>query len=187
MSESANLARATRASLSTIRQQIAHLVEAGDVPGLSDLRAKAKAVEVYVQEQTQDLADAAEVQRCAAELVIRIERGIGDVLRTLVRPGNFSRSGPKPARLDDLGITRKQSSRWQLLAALPEDVFESRLVDAARVGGRLGTAAVLRPEQPAVEQPPSVADVARRYERWGDEWCVQLAHELLARSERRAS
>jgi hypothetical protein len=38
--------------------------------------------------------------------------------------GNPQLSHDTTVRLDDLGVTRDQSSRWQTLARLPEAVFE---------------------------------------------------------------
>jgi hypothetical protein len=41
--------------------------------------------------------------------------------------GRKERSQPVTVKLDDLGVTKMQSSRWQKLAKLPEEKFEEKL------------------------------------------------------------
>lgn len=173
--------------LARIRAEIARHVESGNLPGLQDMRAKAMGIATYLQAQVRDHADAAEVQHHAAELVLRIERGIGEVLlRIGLSQGRPRKDGESGPRLSDLGISKAAAGRFRDLARIPDEVFETRIVDARRVGVRLGRATMLRPAKPAAERPDVVA-VAQRLLRWGDDWCVELANELLARAQRRAS
>jgi hypothetical protein len=80
-----------------------------------------------------------EAQNDAAEIKLRAERKLGELLGAIDkdRGGNFNRSQPatgssKPVRLQDLGVSKSQSSRWQAIAAVPEQVLlrssSSRLI-----------------------------------------------------------
>ena len=55
---------------------------------------------------------------------VRAERRAGEILEaTEKHPGgnpNLSHDVTGSPKLDDLGITRKQSSRWQAIASIPE-------------------------------------------------------------------
>jgi len=55
------------------------------------------------------------------------------------------------ATLDELGVSRSQSSRWQKLAAVPEDRFERTVEAAKQLDGEAGLAlapATVKPAAP---------------------------------------
>lgn len=99
------------------------------VDEVKDIRDKARAIETYARQ-----AKNVEAERQACEIRLRAERKCGELLRERdkakggqpYQSGHVTGSGePKP--LDDLGITRNQSSQWQKLAAVPPDLFEQEL------------------------------------------------------------
>ncbi len=78
-----------------------------------------------------------------SESRIRAERRAGELLRDMEKakgaPGNqhtgkVDRSsdvtGPPP--LSDLGISKQQSSNWQRLATVPQEIFDDELKHASR-------------------------------------------------------
>ena len=71
-----------------------------------------------------------------AEIKLRAERRAGELLAEM----GDAKTGPKTelgntmllnsvSTLSDLGITRMQSSRWQSIAQIPEQVFEKHLIE----------------------------------------------------------
>ena len=90
------------------------LAEARDVPELAEIRDQALAMEHYLCRRS----GAEEAARYAREIRLRAERRIGEMIFPLVTRGHKS--------LPD-EITRKQSSRWQRIASLPEGYFEAEL------------------------------------------------------------
>jgi hypothetical protein len=56
--------------------------------------------------------------------------------------------------LAEMGISGKQSSRWQKLAAVPDDQFEQAVAAAKEVAGEVTTAAMLRIER--ASRPPII-------------------------------
>jgi hypothetical protein len=127
------------ARLETARRLLA------EVRGLDDARAihdVAEAARTYARQARLGL----EAQNDAAEIKLRAERRLGELLAESDkhRGGNFNRSQPatgwtKPARLQDLGISKSQSSRWQAIAAVPEPVFDQHLREVREQGRRDGT------------------------------------------------
>lgn len=67
----------------------------------------------------------------ATEIKVRAERRAGEMLRESAERGERHHHGrvspdePKPTTLEDLGITANQSSRWQSLASMSEEHFET--------------------------------------------------------------
>ena len=60
-----------------------------------------------------------------AEIKVRAERRMGEELSVI--PGKGTHGGDRSSstmRLDDLGISKTESSRWQAVAAIPDDEFE---------------------------------------------------------------
>jgi len=106
-----------------VEQTLARLDDCTDLDYLTDLHNQARGFTECLRKND----DQARKMRSAQ---LRILRRIGEVLAETVRPGNPQLSkddtiGPLPK-----GITRTESSKWQKLAKLPENVFEKYLGDA---------------------------------------------------------
>jgi hypothetical protein len=116
------------------------LAEARSVDEVKDIRDKAEAMRVYARQ-----AQNRTLEVDAAEIRIRSERRLGEMLiesrfaGSLARRGRQPR-GPRVAILRDIGINKKLSMRTQRLASLPVDKFESQIArwrdDATNAKGR---------------------------------------------------
>jgi hypothetical protein len=132
------------------------LAAARSVDEVKQIRSKAEAVRVYAQQ-----AGDFELQNKAAEIRLFAERRAGELLADMIKnPGTRGEGRPRrdgtkkrrsigatahPPTLDDIGITRDQSSKWQRLAKLIDDAtFERALIRAKERNGELTTAALLR-------------------------------------------
>lgn len=119
------------------------------------IRDKAEAVRVYAK-QARDL----DMQNMAAEIRIRAERRAGQLLLEMAKnqgargEGRPRRDGTKirrssrttayPPKLEDIGITKDQSSKWQRLALLVDEAtFERALVQAREKNGELTNSALI--------------------------------------------
>lgn len=86
----------------------------------------------------------------ATEIKVRAERKAGEMLRKakevgdLRSVGNPQLSSDTTIGLSDIGITRDQSSRYQKLAAMPEEHFETAVETAKASAGEVTTAFMLR-------------------------------------------
>jgi hypothetical protein len=107
------------------------LAEAHRVDEVKDIRNKAAAMQHYaMQAKDRELID------MATDLKLRAERRAGELLAEMPKHkgGNPNLTGSAAApvgntpKLHDIGITKKESSRWQKLAAMPEKQFEEKLV-----------------------------------------------------------
>ena len=120
------------------------------------IRDKAEAVRTYAK-----LAGDLDMQNMAAEIRIRAERRAGQLLSDMEKnPGTRGEGRPRkdgtkirrsvgstayPPTLDEIGISKDQSSKWQRLALLvDESTFEQALVQAREKNGELTNAALLR-------------------------------------------
>jgi hypothetical protein len=127
------------------------LVSAGSIEEVNELRARAEAVRVY----TRQAELGKEAENAAAEIRLRAERRVGELLKEMPRNvgGRPTETGPheRPVSLGQLGVSKNESSAFQRMAAMPEDEFEGRLT-AARHNGRVSRAAVLRDEDAEEQQ-----------------------------------
>ena len=94
---------------------------------------KVKAIEVWAKAEKKD----AELQNMIAEQKIRTQRILGQLLKEseVSRAGygdqkSESRHTTPKTHLSDFGITKDQSSTFQKIAALPEDIFENEIATA---------------------------------------------------------
>ena len=109
----------------------AALAKAVNLDEAKEIRDKAEALRIYAKQA----GEAAEMERQCAEIRLRAERRIGELLAGTVRAGNPQLSHDATIGLRKLGITRSQSSRWQTAATLPAADFE-RYVSTARLARR---------------------------------------------------
>jgi N6-adenosine-specific RNA methylase IME4 len=119
------------------------LAEATRVEDVKLVRDQAAAVRHLLREQ----GYARDIQEQAAELKLRAERRLGELLAALPK-----RHGARPADagshdvtpVSALGIGKMDSSRWQRIAAMPSEVFEEHIARSKDAGQELTTAGLLR-------------------------------------------
>lgn len=94
-----------------------YLAEATSLADVVTIRDQAESIRAYLQVQRDSLA----MQNEAAELKLRAERKAGVLLAEMPKnPGGRSTA----TTMTEVGVTHNQSSRWQRIAAIPEDIFE---------------------------------------------------------------
>lgn len=85
---------------------------------------KLKSIEVWVRAEKKD----AELQNIVAEQKLRTQRILGGLIQDGQRKGEIKTQATAKSNtiteLDEIGITRKQSSTFQSIASIPEDDFE---------------------------------------------------------------
>ena len=121
------------------------LEAASTLDDVKDIRDRAEAMRAYAKQAQYSL----EIQNRCAELKLRAERKAGILLsESTVKGGERHKShdGTYERRsvLEDLGISKMQSSRWQKVATLPDDLFEQHLAKIKTSDRELTSASVIR-------------------------------------------
>lgn len=117
-------------------------------------RNKSSAIEQILSRCIKDRDLQLDAQNDIAELRLRQERRIGQMLQASEkhqggRPSKTSDTA-SPVSYSGLGIHKKQASRWQAESKVPEPVFEKYIADTKRNGGELSSKAVVKL---AMQQP----------------------------------
>lgn len=130
------------------------LAECHKVDEVKDIRDKAEAMAAYARQ-----AKDQELILWATEIKVRAERRAGEMLTQMPKnqgakfngrgpDGSFRQSIDVSAEtLADVGVSPMQSSRWQALAAMPEEHFETAVATAKESAGQVTTAFMLREAQ----------------------------------------
>lgn len=127
----------------TVLDQVSRiLAEAKSLDDIKTIRDKAEAARAFVKAAKLGL----ELQNRAAEVKLRAERKAGSLLRSLkLRGGDRKSKGHAgPLKLDDLGISRDQSKRWQHVASVSAAEFSKYLKDTIDQGREITSAGLLR-------------------------------------------
>ena len=131
------------------------IAEYKTVDEVKDFRDKALAIEAYAK-QANDM----ELEWDAARARVRAERKCGELLsQTEKAKGGQPFQNPtgnkdepvennNPKTLDEMGLTKKQSSDFQKLAAVPEEEFEKAVDNPAT---KPNTNHIIKPKEP---EPP---------------------------------
>lgn len=122
------------------------LAEAHRVDEVKDIRDKAEAMAAYARQ-----AKDSELIQYATEIKVRAERRCGELLAATERapagrpPKNPSAdTSNSPPTLEEMGLTYDESSRYQQLAAMPAEHFETAVATAKATAGEVTTAFMLR-------------------------------------------
>ncbi len=121
------------------------LAECQRVDEVKDIRDKAEAMAAYARQ-----AKDTELVQWATEIKVRAERKAGELLAQSFESGDRARSGgamkkeSPPATLSEIGISKDQSSRWQSLAGMSDEHFETSVATAKETAGQVTTAFMLR-------------------------------------------
>ena len=139
------------------------LQQAVQVDEVKDIRDKAQAMAAYAKQ-----AKDTELVQWATEIKVRAERRAGQMLAdmpknqgTILR-GNTMQPREEIKTLEEIGISKNQSARWQKLAAVSDDQFEQAITAAKEVAGEVTTAAMLRIER--ANKPPAIKTVTPKDE-----------------------
>ncbi len=107
--------------------------EATTVNELALIRNEAEAYR-YAFKQAKE---GTEVVNSATEIKLRAERKAGEFLKEMPKNKGSEgigksvvHNGDCTPKLSDLDITKNQSSKWQKMAAIPEEVFEDYIQEA---------------------------------------------------------
>lgn len=132
------------APLRRLDEAVRLLAAARSVDEVKGIRDLAEAARVYAREAQLGL----EAQNHAAEIKLRAERRAGELLRAMPRNEGqrYGRREPlQPApTLEELGLSRSQSHRYQAVASIPDRLFEDHLAETKERGAEITTAATLR-------------------------------------------
>lgn len=128
------------------------LAAACQIDEVKDIRDKAEALAAYARQ-----AKDTELVQHATEIKVRAERRCGELLATAADNGeratrahgganipSVSNDATPIKTLADIGLTRDESSRYQQLAAMPEEHFEAAIATAKDSVGQVTTAFLLR-------------------------------------------
>lgn len=123
------------------------LAKATKIDDVKQIRDKAEALRAYARQSGESL----EMQNQCAEIKLRAERRGGELIAKMPKQhgGKRDRMGlqretPLPLELKDVGISKIQSHRWQKIAGLPQQDFESHIGKTKDRKQELTTVGVLR-------------------------------------------
>lgn len=132
------------------------LAECYSVDEVKDIRDKAEAMAAYARQ-----AKDQELILWATEIKVRAERKAGEMLTSMAERGERAKQGDgpkfdpsnssieelatnKPKTLADLGVSKRESHRWQSLASMSDEHFETAVATAKDTAGQVTTAFMLR-------------------------------------------
>lgn len=131
------------------------LAECHRVDDVKDIRDKAQAMAAYARQ-----AKDTEMVQWVTEIKVRAERRAGELLSQMKQSGELTPHGgdrrsdsrSDTTSLKDVGISPDQSSRWQQLASMSAEHFETAVATAKDAAGQVTTAFMLREAQKAKPQ-----------------------------------
>jgi N6-adenosine-specific RNA methylase IME4 len=142
--------------LAALDRAQSEIEQARSIDEVKDIRDRAEAARQYARAA----GYSREITNACAEIKIRAERRAGELLKEV----EFSKGAATPSHdvtplptHDDLGVSRMQSSRWQKVSEIPEDVLDAYF-EGVREAREDITTAGLRKFAARQRQPGSVPE-----------------------------
>lgn len=162
-------------TLARISEAMKALSAAKTLDDVLQIRDQAEALRVYVKAAS----DSLEAANAAAEIKLRAERKAGEMLAGMEKnPGGGDQStgnGVLPVpRLEDLGIDKMQSSRWQRASRVEPDDFEEYLRDCQKNGREVTQAGLLK-----IANGAHVGNNSGNSEWYTPQKYVEAVHEVM--------
>jgi N6-adenosine-specific RNA methylase IME4 len=133
--------------------RLKHDVEqAHSIDELREIRDKAEALRQYSKRHKESL----DIQNKMAEITLRCSRRMGEMLLDMPKnPGGKAEqelyrshdATSKIEKLEDIGITKSDSSRWQAIASIPEETFEKHIEEVKASHKELTTSGLVQVAQ----------------------------------------
>lgn len=126
------------------------LAEAHRVDEVKQLRDKHEALAAYARQakDTEMIQYATEMkvraERRAGQLLAEMEKAKGTLKRGATLPRSHDATAEKQKTLAEMGISKDQSSRYQALAGMPDDAFETAIETAKETAGEVTSAHMRR-------------------------------------------
>lgn len=136
-------------SMTKLDGAVRALAEASSLEDVKHIADVAEAARTYAKAARLGL----KAQNKAAEIHLRAQRKAGEMLAQMDKgkggrpPKTGSSVEPVSTPLNELGITKQDSHRWQRIAALPEEAFEAHLQEVKESNREITTASVLAKER----------------------------------------
>jgi DNA modification methylase len=180
-----------------LAQAEAFLAKAESIDEVKNIRDKAEAVRLYAKKRRLGI----DIQNQAAEIAALADRRAGELLAKMERQKQGRPDGKRShgativsPKLADLGVSKSQSSRSQLIARLPEKQFKEYVADRKAKGQEITSRDLQRLAKRHVDHERRTAEFEARAEaaaevtdaRWeiieGD--CIEVMPTLAAGSFR---
>jgi N6-adenosine-specific RNA methylase IME4 len=123
--------------VAAMRRAYGELESARTIDEVKDIRDRAEAARQYAKAA----GYSRDITNMCAEIKIRAERKAGSLLAEMPKhEGGRPKTNdhvslvPPPPKLDEIGVTPKQSSRWQQVAAIPDKVIDDYIEDVKESG-----------------------------------------------------
>lgn len=133
------------------------IARASTIHEAKQYRDQAEAMRVYVAMRGGSL----EIQNDGAELRIRAERKIGELLSLAQLRGGDRKSNSHAdcLKLDDIGVSQNQSTRWQQIARVPQGEFDQHIRQQREAGKELTSKGIRQlAQRQVVSEPVDLAD-----------------------------
>ena len=130
-------------SLALIGKAEQALEKASTIDVVKGIRDQAEVLRLYAKQAQKSF----EMQNQCAEIKLRAERKAGHMLIQQEKNKGAAASNKNTEdipKLKDLGISYSQSSRWQAIAGIPDEIFESNMDKLHEACKEITTAAFLR-------------------------------------------
>lgn len=129
------------------------LAECQRVDEVKDIRDKAEAMAAYARQ-----AKDTELIQWATEIKVRAERRCGEMTSVMPtaqgrRTSSNDVTKSKEEQLEDVGLTKQEASRYESLASMSDEHFETAVATAKDTAGQVTTAFMLREAGRAKPQP----------------------------------